>query len=282
METNRRVGPGTPRTALLRTAGMIVPEDWDHLVRNRSGVTARGKVDEGPSKRRKTLVAEDDQARPLCLQTVSSCADVCCSILQSINKGSKPGTANAHEGTDLDLDLDHVLSRVSYRDLLRDMFGNRGDVACPSIPVITRRYEEQYMREPTSSAERRCAMGDECECRMIDRSNPFVGVEFILPGQERPEAPQMCVLCHRRFVQSLFHDVMYAGSEFNGVIQRYGNICGVDGEYAKEVALICPPSGPTHCLPYPAISHQRNRYRVTVVGGVRTVVQCHMSPQDFC
>ena len=117
----------------------------------------------------------------------------------------------------------------------------------------------------------------------------------------------MCVLCHRRFVQSLFHDIVYNIQEFRGIIQRYGNICGHPGEYAKEVrpfqlvfrdshvpythrnnltnitseqvALICPPSGPTQCMPLPGISHQRNRYTVVIVGGVRHIIQHNMSPE---
>lgn len=138
------------------------------------------------------------------------------------------------------------------------------------------------MREAKDSSERQCVMGAECECNFIDRSNPFVGVEFTVPNQVPSEDRHMCVLCHRRFVQSLFHEMIYNGKEIHGVIQRYGNICGCEGEYAKEVAMICPPNGPTHCMPFPAISHQRNRYKIVARGGVRYLVQCRMSPQDFC
>ena len=149
------------------------------------------------------------------------------------------------------------------------------------VPVVSRMYEEQFMRETLNSSERQCVMGRDCECNFIDKSNPFVGMEFLLPGEERPANVQMCVLCHRRFVQAMFHDIVFAGKQFMGIIQRYGNICGQDGEYAKEVALICPPNGPTECMPLPSISHQRNKYCIRSIGGVRHIVQCNMSPQDF-
>lgn len=40
-----------------------------------------------------------------------------------------------------------------------------------------------------------------------------------------------------------------------------------EGEYAREVMLICPPNGPVECMPFPSASHQRNKYTVyTKVG----------------
>lgn len=52
--------------------------------------------------------------------------------------------------------------------MLRDLFSDPGMVA-PSIPVVTRSYEEAHMREPVDSSERPCVMGEECECNMISR-----------------------------------------------------------------------------------------------------------------
>ena len=40
------------------------------------------------------------------------------------------------------------------------------------------------MREPLNSTERLCVMGERCECRYIDKGNPFTAVEFILPGEK--------------------------------------------------------------------------------------------------
>lgn len=204
--------------------------------------------------------------------------DVCRSILQGLNRAAPPPESGLQE-----LSLDHVLSRVPYKQMLNDLFGSStpGAQLGVDVPVVSRVYEEQFMREPRNSSERPCVMGSDCECNFIDRANPFVGMEFLLPGEDRPSDVQMCVLCHRRFVQAIFHDIVFGGKPFRGVIQRYGSICGQDGEYAKEVALICPPNGPTQCMPLPAITHQRNRYTVRCIAGVRHVVQRNMSPQDF-
>ncbi len=91
------------------------------------------------------------------------------------------------------------------------------------------------MREPMWEYERPCVMGSNCECNYISTrpGESFTGVEFILPFEASLDASerqrQMCVLCHRKLVQSLFYDIMYAGAPFSGVIQRYGNICNHAG-----------------------------------------------------
>jgi hypothetical protein len=45
--------------------------------------------------------------------------------------------------------------------------------------------------------------------------------------------------------------------------------------------LICPPSAPWHCLPLPIMSHQRNRYRVQIVAGVKHLQQLRVAYEDF-
>lgn len=45
--------------------------------------------------------------------------------------------------------------------------------------------------------------------------------------------------------------------------------------------LVCPPNGPCEFMPLPSVSHQRNRYRIVVRGGVRFVQQVGVSPSDF-
>lgn len=282
------------------------PQEWETLVRGRGGAcynscgasapsppeeaATQGHANGGAAgsrKRRREAgpptstsdSAVDDDASVDSDMGVKSTQDVCRSILQVLNRTTRVGS-DVQET--YELDLDHVLSRVPYKEILRDLFGSVGGTQAPvHVPVVSRVYEEQFMREPHHSTERQCVMGAECECTMIDKSNPFVGVEFLLPDEVRQDDVQMCVLCHRRFVQLMYHDMVYSGKQFRGVIQRYGNICGQSGEYAKEVALICPPNGPTQCMPLPSISHQRNKYSVTTVGGVRHIVQHAMSPEDF-
>jgi hypothetical protein len=45
--------------------------------------------------------------------------------------------------------------------------------------------------------------------------------------------------------------------------------------------LVCPPNGPCECMPYPSVSHQRNRYRIVSRNGVKYVQQLCMSEKDF-
>ena len=84
----------------------------------------------------------------------------------------------------------------------------------------------------------------------------------------------MCVLCCRKTTQKLFFDMCYTGRRIKGLIQKYGNLCNQPGEYAKECMLICPPFAQAwQCMPYPAMSHQRNRYKAQLVGGIKRLQQ---------
>ena len=126
-----------------------------------------------------------------------------------------------------ELCIDHVLSRLPYRSILENLFGDMPNSQIPDIPVISRVYEEKFMRQPMGQ-EAPCAMGSMCECMFIDRSQAFVGVEFRLQN-DPPGSPQMCVLCSRKTTQKLFYDMCYTGHAPKCVIQRYGNIFGQAG-----------------------------------------------------
>ena len=76
------------------------------------------------------------------------------------------------------------------------------------------------MREPMHSSERECANGKQCECMFIDRTQPFIGVEFLLPGEAVPRTPHLCVLCCRATTQQLYYDVMFDRTEFSGMRAR--------------------------------------------------------------
>jgi len=91
----------------------------------------------------------------------------------------------------------------------------------------------------------------------------------------------MCVLCCRKTTQKLFYDACYSGKRVQGLIQRYGNLCNQPGEYAREVMLICPPTGQWQCMPRPVMSHQRNRYKVHIVAGKKHLQQLRVSYEDF-
>ena len=173
------------------------------------------------------------------------------------------------------LDTESLIARLPYKRMLNDMFGGslHGSMHTVSIPYVTRSYEESFMRERMHSSERECAKGPQCECMFIDRSQPFVGVEFLLPGEPVARTPHLCVLCCRATTQQLYYDVMFDKFEFPGTIQRFGNIHSQPGEYALDAMLIAVPSAPAHIMPLPIVSHQRNRYAVFVSGGIKRLRQ---------
>lgn len=180
-----------------------------------------------------------------------------------------------------ELQLDHVLSGVPYQSMLESLFGGLTQ-AETDVPLVTKAYEEAYMRE-AGPGEPTCAMGELCECQFIDKNAPFVGVQFQLPSASGT-SPKMCVLCYRKTTQRLFYDMCYQGKRVNGVIQHYGNLCNQPGEYARSCMLICPASEGQQqfqCMPRPIMSHQRNRYRVVVVAGMKHLQQLRVAHEDF-
>ena len=180
-----------------------------------------------------------------------------------------------------ELQLDHVLSGVPYQSMLESLFGGLTQ-AETDVPLVTKAYEESYMREP-GQGEPTCAMGELCECRFIDKNSPFVGVQFQLPSAN-DASPKLCVLCYRKTTQRLFYDMCYQGKRVNGVIQHYGNLCNQPGEYARSCMLICPASEGQQqfqAMPRPIMSHQRNRYRVVVVAGMKHLQQLRVAHEDF-
>lgn len=185
----------------------------------------------------------------------------------------------------VELQLDHVLSGVPYQAMLESLFGGVSQPA-REVPLVTKAYEESFMREP-GAGELPCAMGEQCECRFIDKNAPFIGVQFELPGVAEVGSirlggfAKMCVLCYRKTTQKLFYDACYSGRRVQGLIQHYGNLCNQPGEYARCCMLICPPNAQWQCMPLPIMSHQRNRYRVHVVAGVKHLRQLRVAYEDF-
>ena len=189
--------------------------------------------------------------------------------------------------------LDSIMTHIPYIEVLQQMFGGTAVKNSPCVPVVTRSYEESYMREALSGVENGCVMGSNCECQFIDEHNPFIGVQFTLPVEalansnacvevvEELTSNQLCVLCCRKNTQSLFYEAIYNHRAYNGCIQLYGNICDRPGEYAKEAMLICPLSGPMHNMPLPVVAHQRNRYGVVIHNGIKQLRQYRVGYEDF-
>lgn len=168
-----------------------------------------------------------------------------------------------------------LLSKLPYQKMLSDLFMHQDKEVLPSpnIPYVTRTYEESFMREPLNSSERLCAKQDNCECMFLDKDQPFVAVEFLLPGERPPPTPHLCVVCCRAVTQQLYYDIMFDKQDFGGVIQRFGNIHSQPGEYALDAMLIAAPNVALHIMPLPIVSHQRNRYSVVIKRGIKHLKQ---------
>ena len=178
------------------------------------------------------------------------------------------------------LNLQTILSGISYKQIIEEVY-TKNDSKNRDVPLVTKTYEESFMRECINSNEKPCAMMNNCECMKIDEGNQFIGTQFLLPGEIADSEPRMCILCHRQLTQKLFFDLMYNGMTFQFPIQKYGNICGTPGEYSNEVMLFCPTNGPLHCMPYPSASHQRNRYSVYINYGTRYLKQHRMAFEEL-
>lgn len=155
------------------------------------------------------------------------------------------------------------------------------------IPVVTRAYEESYMRSAIGS-ECSCVMGHDCECMLLDDKQPFVGMRFQLPNFESSSVVSdinlritMCVICIRKTTQRLYYDAVYKGVTPACIIQVYGNVFGEPDEYAEEVALRVPADSSLVCMPLPIVSHQRNRYIVRRDEKVYRLKQVRVNVSDF-
>lgn len=122
--------------------------------------------------------------------------------------------------------------------------------------------------------------GKRCECMFIDATQPFVGVEFVLPWEDSAtKARGLCLPCQRATTQALYLDIMHSGVAVEGLIQRFYNRHSEPGEYRLSAMLVCPPSGPVHNLPHPIVAHRRSQYEVFARNGVRYMRQVGV---DFC
>lgn len=191
---------------------------------------------------------------------------------------TKHYNASSDETTEDEVfNIDSFINNIPFFKCLSDI---KHDSEAPSIPLVSRVYEEMYMRSCHSEFENKCIMDSQCECTMLDSQQPFVGVQFDIPGNMSGNNG-MCVLCLRKTTQLLFYNIISKGQQVNCVIQKYGNICGTENEYHQNAMLICPPNGPIHNMPFPIVAHQRNRYSVSQVNGVMYIKQHNVYMEDF-
>jgi hypothetical protein len=186
---------------------------------------------------------------------------------------SKPQNKNEIEK----YEITSLLQSIHFERLMNNI-GHMDE--CTNIPLVTKTYEEKFMRGSIYQHEKSCIMDYQCECMFIDDENPFVGTRFCLPNSEESDGG-MCVLCIRKSTQLLFYHTINKGITPLAPIQKYGNICGQPGEYHVSAMLLCPPNGPVHCMPLPVVAHQRNRYSVYKNAGIPYIKQKKVAFEDF-
>ena len=231
---------------------MLLPSSWNRL------------------KRKRLAVIEDD-----CHEVHETCkaSDVDVSHLKGIV--ARHLQQESHASTEAD-DWQWLLSKLSIAKMLQ----STAEPSTQRIPIVTRKYEEAFMRECKNDNEKPCVFQAQCECMKINASNAFVGVQFPLPDLQTQEHG-MCVLCLRKSTHIMFYNLLHEGHNVKTVIQKYGNICNQAGEYHPSAMLICPPNGPVHCMPLPIVAHQRNRYSVVTHHGIRYIKQHNVYMEDF-
>ena len=171
-----------------------------------------------------------------------------------------------------------MISSMPFAEHLQGIDTSQG---IEEIPVVTRMYEESFMRGRLHDGDRPCAMGAECECMMLDSKKRFVGVQFDIPTTAGTLSNNLCIFCLRKITLLLFYETLQKGIAINKPIQKYGNIPGQPNEYHPSAMLLCPKSGPIHCMPLPIVAHQRNKLSVETVGGVPYVRQHGGYTEEF-
>lgn len=201
--------------------------------------------------------------------------------MREIGSAANENRADVHDDADIDYSFDPsiICGSVPFVKML-ESFDTKSEQH--NVPLVSRSYEEMYMRECKCKTELPCAMGVNCECMFIDPEKPFVAVRFPIPTTTSTVLENsLCLLCLRRTTQLLFYHVVHEGMHVNGLIQKHGNICDQPHEYHTSAMLICPPSSSAACMPLPIVAHQRNRYKIMKSGGIHWVKQQNVYYEDF-
>ena len=258
-----------------------LPDTWDQVsVRVRTASTVHGEAGGAPRKRKKRQHADADKresgpkdadmagaalSAPRCKAvekkellsssksaTVASVQSSLLGTIASWSDASAEDKASAMQEilSNVSKNLQGIVSMTGFKKLLRDE--TKSLFYVNDIMPISKKYEDSYLRQPIASGERACVRGSQCECMLIDPTQGFVGVEFLLPW-EKPNATRsgLCLPCLRAATQLLFFEILQSRERIEGVIQRFYNKHSEEGEYAIESMLVCPPNGPVHNLPMP-------------------------------
>jgi len=155
-----------------------------------------------------------------------------------------------------------------------------------SIQVVTRAYEEKYLREAVGK-ERCCILDDQCQGMHLPyvTDNAFVLREFLLPTEEAeylrsgrlPTEGRLCLMCKRSEIARAFINIRADGMgvKNNVILQDYRNIVDEEGEYCLGDCIVSSHQIFQGLLD-PIVLHLRNAYRLKVKDGVRHYEQWRM------
>ena len=147
------------------------------------------------------------------------------------------------------------------------------------VPVVSRAYEESFMRECVASHDVPCSLGQYCECTFIDEEHRFVGVYFVLP-ELRSEETSMCILCQRKLTQVLFYRLASGGHASEHCCKFTKTPATSRASTTRARCSSCPRTGPCRTC-RSVVSHQRHKYHVVHIDGHRHLRQRNVYVEDF-
>ena len=161
-----------------------------------------------------------------------------------------------------------------------------------NIEVVTRKYEEEFLKEP-SKKERRCAMDSQCQGLQIPNTgnDGFILKEFLLPSEKKtlersgkyPKERKLCLMCRRAEIAKLYINVRAqgVGCRRDVILQDYRNLVGVDGEYRLRDCILSSESVYQGLLD-PIVLHTKTSYRIARDdNGNRYYDQWKLKPPTF-
>ena len=179
-----------------------------------------------------------------------------------------------------------ALIQQAPQDTLSPEDTRHKETARSTIEVVTREYEQRYLREPVGE-ERPCIMGDMCQGMQLPhvKDQKFVLREFLLPSEEEqskrtrqwPKEGRLCLLCKRAEIARAFINIRADGMGVKNhmILQDYRNLVNVPGEYRLEDCILSS-STIFQGLLDPVVLHIKSGYRVKTVQGVRHLDQWRM------
>ena len=179
-----------------------------------------------------------------------------------------------------------AILQLAPQDTLSPEDTRHKETARSTIEVVTREYEQRYLREPIND-ERPCIMCEKCQGMQLPhiKNQKFVLREFLLPSEEEqskrtrqwPKEGRLCILCKRAEIARAFINIRADGMgvKNNMILQDYRNLVNIPCEYRLEDCILSS-STIFQGLLDPVVLHIKSGYRVKTIRGVRHLDQWRM------